>query len=457
VILGQWQESFLCTEIGADIRKKIFFKKIITVLSVILALYLSGNLTLVHGSGFLIDTQGASSVAQGAATIAHTDCASAIFFNPALLNKLEGTQIEIGTTLFFPSIKFESDTTGKTSKAGTEFDYTGTFFVTHKFNDKISAGIGVFSPFGLETAWPDDWEGRYITTKSELQTFNINPAVSYQITPYLAVSAGFDVLLLDATMEKKINLSGLLGFPVPDGEQKLDGDGTGLGYNLGILLEPHKDVAIGASYRSEIKVDVEGKVNHDIPDSIPLPYREEIQTALPNTKATTDTVLPQQAYMGIYYKGFDPLTFEIAARWEGWASYDSFKIHFDKPVADSTSSVFEKNWKDTYSYNIGVKYQLNESVAFLAGYLYNENPIPDETFEPSIPDANSQQFSIGTDIKFRKLRLAFAYAYQKWQERNKRNAIDDDPIDGILNSETSANGKYRSDVHVICISLNYRF
>jgi long-chain fatty acid transport protein len=104
-----------------------------------------------------------------------------------------------------------------------------------------------------------------------------------------------------------------------------------------------------------------------------------------------------------------------------------------------------------------VKYQLNESVAFLAGYLYNENPIPDETFEPSIPDANSQQFSIGTDIKFRKLRLAFAYAYQKWQERNKRNAIDDDPIDGILNSETSANGKYRSDVHVICISLNYRF
>ena len=422
-----------------------------------LALYHSGNMTLVHGSGFAIDTQGASSLAQGAATIAHTDYASAIFFNPALLNKLEGTQIEIGTTLFFPSIKFKSDITGKTFKIKTEIDYAETFFVTHKFNDKISAGIGVFNPFGLETAWPDDWEGRYIATKSELQTFNINPAVSYQITPYIAVSAGLDVLLLDAIMEKKINLSGLLGFPVPDGEQKLDGDGTGLGYNLGILLEPHKDVAIGASYRSKIKVDVEGKVSHDIPHSIPSPYREEIQVALPNTSATTDIVLPQQAYIGVYYKGFDPLTFEIATRWEGWSSYDSFKIHFDKPVADSTSSVLGKNWKDTYSYNIGVKYQLNESVAFLAGYLYSENPVPDETFEPSVPDADAHQFSIGTDIKFNKLRLALAYAYQKWQGRNKHNAIDDNPNDGVFNSETSANGEYRSEVHVIGISLNYRF
>jgi long-chain fatty acid transport protein len=89
--------------------------------------------------------------------------------------------------------------------------------------------------------------------------------------------------------------------------------------------------------------------------------------------------------------------------------------------------------------------------------LYSENPVPDETFEPSVPDADAHQFSIGTDIKFNKLRLALAYAYQKWQERNKHNSIDDNPNDGVFNSETSANGEYRSDVHVIGISLNYRF
>lgn len=258
-------------------------------------------------------------------------------------------------------------------------------------------------------------------------------------------------------MKKKINLSNLVGFPVSDGRQKLDGNGTGLGYNFGILLEPHKNVAIGASYRSEIKVDVKGEVIHGIPQSIPSPYREAIRTALPNTDAKTDITLPQQAYLGIYYMGFSPLTFEVAMRWEGWSSYDRLEINFDRPVAASNTSIIEKNWKDTYSYSIGAKYQLNKSVAFLAGFLFGGNPVPDETFEPSIPDANTYQLSLGTDIKCQRLRFALVYAYQKWQGRNKNNTIDDNPDDGVFSPETSANGEYNFDLHMIGITLNYRF
>lgn len=437
------------------IKRQVSTKRIVLILSVFLLIL--SRTSYVYSSGFAIDTQGASSLAQSAATIAHIDYPSAIFFNPALMNELESTQVELGVTLFFPSGKFKSDSTGQTSKIENDLNYSSTFFITHKYNEKVSAGIGVFNPFGLETRWPDHWEGRYIATNSELQTFNINPTVSYRITPYLAVGVGVDLLLLDATMEKKINLSSFLGTPVPDGGQKLDGDGTGWGYNLGILLEPHQDIAIGASYRSEIQVDVKGRVTHDIPQNISSPYREAIQLALPNTDATTDTTLPKQAYLGFYYKGFYPFTFEVAMRWEGWSVYEQLKFRFDKPVANTKTIVIEKDWKDTFSTNIGMKYQFTESLALLAGYLYSQNPVPNKTFEPSIPDANAHQFSIGTDIRFHKLKLAFAYAYQKWQRRNKHNTIDDNPDDGILNPETSANGEYRSDLHMIGVNLNYRF
>jgi long-chain fatty acid transport protein len=407
-----------------------------------------------YGSGFTIDTQGASSLAQGAATIAHTDYASAIYFNPALINKLEGTQVELGTTLLFPSSKFKSDITGKTFKIERDVLYPSTFYITHKINDKVSAGLGVFNPFGLRTKWSENWEGRYIITNSGMQTYNINPVVSYQITPYIAVGAGLDFLFLDATLEKKINLSLLtFPFPFPDGGQKFKGDGNGVGYNLGILFEPHKNISIGASYRSEIKVDIDGDATFDLPPGSP-PF---IRALFPDTPGNTDITLPQQTYLGIYYKGFDPLTFEVALRWEGWATYDQLKINLDKPVAGSKTSISKKDWKDTYSVSIGAKYQLNDSVAFLAGYLYGGNPIPDKTFDPTIPDAKTHQLSIGTDIKYKKIRFALAYAYQKWQSRNKSNSIDDTPDDGFFNSATSANGEYNSDLHVIGITLNYRF
>ena len=403
----------------------------------------------VFGSGFAIYTQGASSLGQGATTIAHTDDPSAIFWNPALINKLEGTQIQLGTTIIFPSRKFESDIPGETFKTEPDVFFPSTLFVTHKFNDKISAGLGVFNPFGLATKWPDDWEGKYLATNSEMTTFNINPVISYQITPHIAFAAGLDLLLLDATFERKINLP-FFGIP-DDGNQKFEGDGTGVGYNFGILIEPHKNISIGASYRSEIKVDIDGDATFDLPPITP----QLIRDFFPNTPGNTDITLPQQVHVGIYYKGFDPLTFEVALRWEGWSSYDRLKINVNKPVLGTTTPIDEKkDWEDTYSGSIGAKYQLNNSVALLAGYLYQGNPIPDETFEPAIPDANAHLFCVGTSIKQKNFKIDVAYGYQILQDRKKNNDVID-PIS--LLPVFSANGTYKSHLHMVGVSLTYTF
>lgn len=401
-----------------------------------------------YGSGFAIYTQGASSLGQGSAAIAHTEDASAVFFNPALINKLDKTRIELGSTLIFISREFKSGLTGKTLKADTDVFYPSTLFVTHKLNEKLSAGLGVFNPFGLGTTWPDDWEGRFIATKSEMRTYNINPVVSYRITPDVTFAAGADFLFLDTTLEKKINLAALAAAPgLPDGGQKLQGDGNGTGYNFGVLIEPHKDISIGASYRSEIKVDIKGAVTHK---DIPL----FLGSFFPDTGVKTGINLPAQAHLGVYYKGFDPLTFEAAVRWEGWSSYDRLKINLDKAVLGNTTSVLVKNWKDTYTVNLGARYRLTGPVALFAGYLYGGNPVPDNTFEPSIPDAAAHLFCAGADIKYGGLKIGLAYGYQKLLSRNKNNSVTD-PILGL--SAFSANGEYKSDSHLAGISLAYMF
>jgi long-chain fatty acid transport protein len=403
----------------------------------------------VLGSGFAIYTQGASSLGQAAATIAHTEDPSTIFYNPALINQLDGTQIMVGTTLMFPNREFTSDLTRRTFETEDDVFFPSTIFVTHKFSDKLSGGFGIFNPFGLGTTWPENWEGRFIATKSELTTYNFNPVLSYKVTPWLSFAAGANFLLLDNTLERRINFAAF-GLPLPDGRQKFSGDGTGMGFNLGLLIEPHKDFAIGVSYRSEIDVDIDGDLHFDLPII-------ELRQLFPETLASTDMTLPQQLHFGVYVKRFHPFTFELAARWEGWSSFDRLALQFAQPVAGTTFLVSQRDWEDTWTGNLGLKYQLNDMVTLMGGYLYQGNPIPDGTFEPAIPDANAHLFTAGTNFQINCFKIAVAYGYQLLEKRDKRNTIDDIPGDGFLNPETAANGLYRSDLHMVGVSMTYSF
>jgi long-chain fatty acid transport protein len=391
-----------------------------------------------YGSGFGIFTQGASALGQADAVVAHTDEPSAIFFNPALINDLPGTQLEIGTTLIFPCREFKSDLTGSTSEGEDTVYYPSTFFISHSFNDTVSAGLGVFNPFGLGTEWDEDWEGRYIATQSEITTYTVNPVLSYRITPSISFAAGVDFLWFDTTLKKKINLN-----PYPDAEQKFSGDGSGIGYNLGILINISDNISLGASYRSEIDVDVDGDASFKLPSPL-------LSGVFPNTGGKTDITLPQQVFAGISYIASDQLTLEGGFRWEDWSSFKEFTIDLDQPIAGQSSVTSPRDWDSTYAVNIGAKYKLNKVVSLLAGYLYSENPVPDTTFEPAVPDSDTHLFCVGTDMKFKKFKIAMSYAYQLQEDRDKNNIIG-------VEEGGAANGRYETELHLVGVSLVYRF
>lgn len=377
--------------------------------------------TNAHASGFGIFTQGASALGQADAVVAHTDEPSAIFFNPALINKLPGTQIEVGTTLLFPSRDFKSAATGATASTEDSLYYPSTFYVTHAFNDKISAGLGIFNPFGLGTEWNGNWEGKYLATKSTIETFNFNPVVSYRITPALSFAAGLDVIYLDASLERK-------DFP-SNANLKFEGDGTGFGYNFGLAYDAGHGVSAGVSYRSEVDVDIKGHFT--------------IQ-GLPAMSAKTEITLPRQLLAGLAYQASDRLTLESGFRWEDWRSYKQLKLE----VAGLPNTEIPKNWHDTFAVNVGGKYHLNDTFTLLGGYLYGWNPVPDDTLEPGVPDSNTHLFCIGTDMKFNQFKLAVSYAYQMQEERIKNNSVGGAPI---------ANGTYNADIHLLGLSLVYKF
>lgn len=407
-------------------RKIRFLQRLSIVVYIFIILLAAQN---VCASGFGIFTQSSSSLGQGAAVVAHTDSPSTIFFNPALMNKLVGTQLEIGTTLLFPSREFESDATGRTYETKDDVFYPSTLYLTHQFNEMFNAGIGVFCPFGLGTDWGDTWEGRYIGTNSEMETYNINPAVSLKVMPRLSLAAGLDILFLDTTIESNID-SGY-GFDIM---QKFKGDGTGLGYNLGLLYDVTDDISIGVAYRSEIKVDIDGKAK----------FKPQVPAYnLVNSSGDSDITLPQQLSAGLSYKGFNRWMLEGGIRWEDWSCFRQTKVKLDSGLQVPPQP---RRWKDTFAYNIGAQYQYNDILTLRAGYLYGKNPVPDSTFEPTIPDSDTHLFTIGTGLKLSKCTVDLAYAYQLQEDRDKNNAVG---------SPHTANGEYKTEAHIIAISLKF--
>jgi len=395
-----------------------------------------------YGSGFGIFTQGATELGQANASVAHTNGPSAVYFNPALMSRLTGTQVEFGTTLIAPDREFRSATPGQDAKVDSTVYFPSNLYLTHTLSDKAAVGLAIFNPFGLGTEWSETWEGRYLATKSTITTFNINPAISYKVTPQVTLAAGLDLLLLDAELERKIPL----GAGALDPNQKFSGDGDGLGYNLGLLVDIAPELTFGVAYRSKVDIDIDADVQFTI-DPILVGLNPALPFILPNTGAKTTITLPQQLTAGLAFKPSDRLTVETGVRWEGWSDYKELAITTDLPIAGSNTIVEQKKWRDTWAANLGVRYQLNPKVALLGGYLWGEDAIPAETFEPGVPDSTSHLFCLGSEMQWERFRFAASYGYQQLEKRDKNNNV------GL----GLANGSYESSLHLVGLSLGYQF
>lgn len=420
-------------------RKKM--KTISYFLSAVLFIFLFSS--RLYASGFGIFSQGASSFGQAGSSIAHSQSPSSVFYNPALINGLKGTQLELGTTIIKLSFEYEDPLTGSYAATDDSLFFPSTLYASHQFNSDISFGLGIFSPFGLATEWGKSWEGRYIATNSELKSICVNPAISYKVTPKIALAAGIDFINLDALLENSINFS---HYGLNDGYQKFSGDGSEYGFNLGMLYKFTNNFSLGCSYRSGYSVDLDGDVSFELPQESPAVMR----AMLPDTDAEAVLKLPDVFFAGIAWNMTDKLTLETGILWEGWSDYSKIRTEFAHPVNGMTSNTVEKNWEDTVTTNIGLEYICNQNFTLRTGYLYRENSIPDTTFEPSLPDSDAHLFAAGFDINWQRYTLSTAYVYERQKEREKNNMLG-------IESGGSADGIYNSDIHFIALSLNMHF
>ncbi len=186
------------------------------------ALY-SGGLMLVCSSGVMASGYHFGSQSVAAQGTAHANGAEAvdpstIFYNPAGLARLPGTQVTNGITVVIPKGSFKD--TGSTDVFGNSTGGTGAgsflpdaaaapdFYFSSQINDHVTVGLGLFVPYGAKLDYKENWSGRYGIQSANLETININPSIAYRFNEHHSIGFGLSAQYIKSIQRGAADVKG---------------------------------------------------------------------------------------------------------------------------------------------------------------------------------------------------------------------------------------------------------
>lgn len=353
------------------------------------------------GAGFQLKEQSGS--LQGlsfAGASAKADDASVMFYNPAGITRLKGTQGHANISLIKPSAKFKNDVSGFTAAAAlgatahTATDGNGgdagslaavpALYAVSSMDNGVRYGLAINTPYGLTTEYDEGWVGRYHAIKSELVTINVAPTVAWKVNEEWSVGGAinFQYASAELTNATRLNNAGL-----PDALTTLSGDDLGFGFRVGTMYEPSENTRIGLAYQSGIHHKLEGEVRTVVGSSLVAAASTD------NAQAKLRT--PDVASLGVYHKLNDRLAVMGEFAWTNWSVFENLTV-----VNNNNGSVLsnvEENWDDSYFMALGMEYNPCNcpSKRFQFGVAYDQTPVDDEHRTFRIPDEDRFWVSVG--------------------------------------------------------------
>jgi long-chain fatty acid transport protein len=250
----------------------------------------------------------------------------------------------------------------------------------------LKMGVGVNSPFGLQTEYDAAWVGRYQAIKSKIETINLNPSVAYQVNEALSLGAGVDYQHISGELS---NFAGVAGTAT------VKGTDYAWGYNLGALYNVSSSTRIGVAYRSAISYTLSGTVTTSLPFA--------------NGPVTLDLKLPDTLSLSGFHQLNDKWDVMADVTWTGWSTFKQVKV-VDRTGA--TISNTPENWKNTVRVSVGATQHYNEQWLARVGLAYDQAPVQDAFRTARIPDNNRTWLALGGQYKPAKASaIDFGYAH----------------------------------------------
>ncbi|HTK68236.1 MAG TPA: outer membrane protein transport protein [Candidatus Eisenbacteria bacterium] len=402
-----------------------------------------------HSAGFAVYEQGVAATAQGGAFAARAPDASAVYFNPAALATHEGKEVMVGTTgILLHGGHFTSGTTGDRFDQVDNTTFPSYLYVTHRVSSRWAWDAGVTFPSGLKTEWGPEFEGRFISRMSSLAVMNVNANVARSLGSDFSVAAGVDVAHVDVKeLSRNIDLTPL-GFSGSEGFTRMQGAGTGVGWNAAARWARGAWSA-GASYRSKIRPGIDGTI---VFEDIPPP----LAPLFPDGGVSASLPLPASLAIGVAHTWGSSWETEADLVWMEWSAFESLNIDVENETQAGGNPVVQdivqhENWRNALSYRLGAARHLGARHTLRLGGYRDVTPVPADHMRPRIPDSSRSSVQIGYGFASESgILIDVAYQAIFFDDRTAVGSATD-PTNPVLP------GEYGNFIGRIGLGLGYRF
>lgn len=444
---------------------KLFRKAVLTAAAVL-------SVLSANAEGYQINSQSARQWGMAHTGTALKLGAESMTFNPAGMSFMNSKfDVSLGTILISSTVEFEQGAYKHETDNPISTPIFGHF--GYKINDKLAVGVNITNPAGNSLVWGDNWKGATHIQDVSLKAFNVQPTVSYRISDKISIGAGlmidfgsfeqrkglvapgaFDALGtlaggLSTAMPSLAPLPGMIqsfSGQVPVGIELEGSSKVAYGFNIGALIDVTDKLTIGVSYRSKVKLSVDGgeaeleyandnakNVINAIKsfDTTPLQGLEAAGMIPAGTVATLKGTQTQLATMGVLddskfnasmpipsifsigaaYKFNDALTVTGEIQVTGWEAYDKMDIAF-QTVAGEILQSSAKNYENTVAVRFGLEYNVSDVVAFRAGLYGDTPPVQMDNYNPETPSADCFGVTAGATLyptKYMAIDLSIGY------------------------------------------------
>jgi long-chain fatty acid transport protein len=306
-------------------------------------------------------------------------------------------------------------------------------------------GLGVTTPFGLKDHYALDYFGRYDATQTELRTIDVAPSVAYKVAPWLSLGAGLDVQRADGKLQNALPNPLAAGGPSPasDGLFEASGGDWGVGFNLGLLLQPTDRLRLGFSYRSGIDHTLRGNSSTELPG------------VLSSSQAVAASLkLPDVASLGAAFDVTSTLTLLAQADYYGWSRFQNIRLSF----ADGTQQIISENYHNTVGFSLGAEWKIASPWTLRGGVEFDPTPSPGANRSTAIPDSNRTWLAFGVSYEVTPqigIDMSFAHDFSAPAQINRSNVFY---ANSALPATTvSTKGTTENSSNVVGLAMRVRY
>jgi len=388
---------------------------LILLASSFLAVFAAGG---ASAQGIISQGAGATHMSMaGASTAMGEDAAGALYWNPAVISGLPGSEAVIGAELLLPDLHLGSTVpagafgplplvgqSGLTRSDSGLVPVTDVGVVYKPQDSQLSLGLGLMSLAAGGVNFPGTPGNPILDARGPLKQFilgpeagsililAIEPTVSYQLTDHLAIGIGpmLDVSLVSfdpAFFGPISQLNPLAPNQFPTGSHTRPFWGGG--FRAGLTYKVMDHLVAGFSYTSPQWFE-DWQFNARDANGNPLSF-------------STPFSLPEIISLGAAFDGIDHLLLATDVRWFNYSSTDLLGT---SPINGGAG------WRDVWAVACGARYRVSDRLSAQLGYLFNTNPVPSNfsLFNTELPLINMHTLSFGANFQMNEW-VGFSAAY----------------------------------------------